>query len=46
MNVIAPKNTSLVGLRSLVYLGASVKSTLFALYVEIMPDEIIEQRIN
>jgi len=46
MNVFAPNNTGLVSLRSVVYLRASVKVTLFALYVEIIPDEKIEQRID
>jgi len=46
MNVIAPKNTSLVGLRSAVCWWASVGVTLFELYVDIMQDEKIEQRIN
>jgi len=45
MNVIAPDNTGLVGLRSAVYSWASVKVTLFALYVEIMPDGKIENRL-
>jgi len=46
MNVIAPNDTRLVSLSSLVYLWASIKVTLFVLYVEIIPDEQIEQRID
>jgi len=42
----APNNTSLAGLRSVVYSRAPVNITLFALYVEIMPDEQAGQRVN
>jgi len=44
MNVIAPNNTSLVSLRSLVDLRASAKVTLFASYVEIMSVEAVKTK--
>jgi len=39
MNVFASNNTGLVGQRSVVYSWAPIKVTLFALHVEIMPDQ-------
>jgi len=47
MHVVAPNNTGLVGLRFGSLLVSVRQSNLIrALYVEIMPDEKIERRID